>query len=115
MEHQLSLKIGGAAGQGVKTSGYILTKALKDLGWWTFSYSEYPSLIRGGHSTYQINISDKKIHSVTQAINMLVALNEETVNLHHEEILKNGVLLCDDDVKFSPKIQKILKVKKVPL
>jgi len=115
MTNQIALKIGGAAGQGVKTSGYILTKALKDLGQWIFSYSEYPSLIRGGHSTYQINIDTKKIHSVTKRVDILIALNEETIEKHYEEIKENGILLCDDGFKISEKIDNYLKEKKISI
>jgi 2-oxoglutarate ferredoxin oxidoreductase subunit alpha len=113
MKQEISIKIGGAAGQGVKTSGYILTKALADLGWWTFSYSEYPSLIRGGHSTFQVDVSDVKLHSVNQMVNILVALNEETINLHHEEILKNGILVTDDETPIKPSVKKSLETKKI--
>lgn len=113
MKQTIAIKIGGKAGQGIKTAGYILTKALKDLGHWTFSYTEYPSLIRGGHSTYQINIDTKKIYSVTQEVDIFVALNEEAVNLHYEEILKNGVLIVDNDIKIKPSIIRTLKEEKV--
>lgn len=115
MKQDIALKIGGQAGQGVKTAGYILTKALKNLGHWTFSYSEYPSLIRGGHSTFQINISDEKISSVTQSINILLALNQETVSLHYEELSKDGILLCDDDIDITTKIKADLNKKKVSI
>lgn len=115
MKQSISIKFGGSAGQGVKTAGYITTKALKDLGWWTFSYSEYPSLIRGGHSTFQINISDVKISSVTQKVDIFVALNEESINLHYKEINNNGILLCDNDFKISAKITKHLQSKKVKI
>jgi len=108
MTNKIALKIGGAAGQGVKTSGYILTKALKDLGHWTFSYSEYPSLIRGGHSTFQINIDERKIHSVTAKIDILVALNIETIKLHYKEIKESGILLCDNDFEIPSEVKKYL-------
>ncbi len=107
----IAIKFGGSAGQGVKTAGYIVTKALKDLGWWTFSYSEYPSLIRGGHSTFQINISNKKINSVTQFIDILVALNKETIEKHFEEIKEHGILLYDGNFKLPQSIIKHLNGK----
>ncbi|MBN2016473.1 2-oxoacid:acceptor oxidoreductase subunit alpha [Candidatus Dojkabacteria bacterium] len=115
MKQSIALKIGGAAGQGVKTAGYILTKALKSLGWWTFSYSEYPSLIRGGHSTFQIDISDEKIHSSNQIVDILVALNEETINLHYEEIAVKGLLLYGKTFEIRPRVQKALEDRKIQL
>lgn len=115
MKHIVSLKFGGSGGQGIKTVGYIITKALQDLGCWTFSYSEYPSLIRGGHATFQIDISDKKINSVAQRVNILVALNEETINRHFEEIKRDGIMLCNDNIKLATRIKKALEAKKVGL
>ncbi len=113
MKHITALKIGGASGQGVKTAGYILTKALKNLGYWTFSYSEYPSLIKGGHSTFQINVADEKIHSATEAIDILLCLNEETISKHYELLNEEGFLLCDDDYEIPLETKNKLEKKKV--
>ena len=51
---RLVIKLAGSAGQGIKTAGLIIAKALKRSGYMTFGYTEYPSLIRGGHNVYQI-------------------------------------------------------------
>ncbi|MDD3648040.1 MAG: 2-oxoacid:acceptor oxidoreductase subunit alpha [Candidatus Dojkabacteria bacterium] len=115
MKQTFSIKIGGSAGQGVKTSGYILTKALKDLGHWTFSYSEYPSLIRGGHSTFQINIAEKQICSVTQRFDILVALNDEAIEKHHEDLSRGGLLICDDNRIIKSKIKRLLDNKNIQI
>ncbi|MBU0975539.1 MAG: 2-oxoacid:acceptor oxidoreductase subunit alpha [Patescibacteria group bacterium] len=115
MKQTFSIKIGGSAGQGVKTSGYILTKALKDLGYWTFSYSEYPSLIRGGHSTFQINVADKQIGSITQRFDILVALNDETIEKHHEDLNRKGLLICDDNRVIKPRVKKSLDNKGIQI
>lgn len=111
--HIAAIKIGGASGQGVKTSGYVLTKALKNLGYWTFTYSEYPSLIKGGHSTIQINVSYEKIHSATHAIDILIAFNAETVEKHYQEINKNGFVIVAEGISVAPKTASYLKKLKV--
>lgn len=113
MNHITAIKIGGSAGQGVKTSGYVLTKAIKNLGYWTFTYSEYPSLIRGGHSTMQINVAYKKQHSATLQINILIALTPETIDRHYEEIANGGFILVSGDVTISTKVKRYLDTHKI--
>jgi len=115
MEKIYSIKFGGQSGQGVKTSGFITLKSIKDLGLKTFAMSEYPSLIKGGHSTYQICFSKDKISSVVQNLDILIALNEETIKIHYKEILENGWLVYDSSYKIDESIKSELESKKINL
>ena len=45
--NKVQWKVGGAAGQGVKSSGLIFAKTCTRAGLWAFGYTEYPSLIKG--------------------------------------------------------------------
>ena len=58
---RVSLKITGAQGQGVNSVGEICAKGLKRNGYAVFAYREYMSLIKGGHSSYQLDISNTEI------------------------------------------------------
>ena len=95
MDKEVAIKIGGEAGFGIKVSGLILGKTLFSAGFKVFGYSEYPSLIRGGHNTYQLNIAKNDVLSVTKKIDILVALNLETVELHKEELNSGAVIIFD--------------------
>lgn len=53
--NSLSWKIGGEAGYGIMTSGLIFAKVCSRAGLHVFDHTEYPSLIRGGHNTYQVH------------------------------------------------------------
>ena len=92
---EIAIKIGGEAGFGIKVSGLIIARTLFNMGFGVFGYSEYPSLIRGGHNTYQINAAVGKITSATKKIDILVALNQETVELHRDELSKESVVIHD--------------------
>ncbi|KXK26486.1 MAG: 2-oxoglutarate oxidoreductase subunit KorA [candidate division WS6 bacterium OLB20] len=96
MKDRVVIKVAGAAGQGIKTAGLVLAKALKRAGYASFGYTEYPSLIRGGHNVFQVEISTQKISSVSQHLNILLALNEESVKLHRNELVEGGVILFDE-------------------
>jgi 2-oxoglutarate ferredoxin oxidoreductase subunit alpha len=96
MNNRFVIKITGAAGQGIKTSGLVIAKALKSAGFYTFGYTEYPSLIRGGHNVFQIDISTEKFASISNKLHVLLALDQNSIKLHADEIEDKGVLIYDE-------------------
>ena len=86
MEDGYSIKIGGAAGQGIKSAGLMLAKTATRSGYNIYTYTEYPSLIRGGHNIIQIIISAEEVMSPFQKTDLLIALNQETVDKHLNEL-----------------------------
>jgi 2-oxoglutarate ferredoxin oxidoreductase subunit alpha len=88
-------KIAGPAGEGIKSTGLIFSKTCIRFGLSTFDYTEYPSLIRGGHNTYQVSASMGKIHSQLQNVDVLVALNENAIKEHGKEVSKDSVIVYD--------------------
>lgn len=95
MKTSFNIKIGGHAGEGIKISGLTLARALTRLGYSLFGYSEYPSLIRGGHNSYQIHAGVDKVFSQVKKIDILIALNQETIILHQSELDSNSLILYD--------------------
>lgn len=98
MLERIVIKITGAAGLGIKTSGLIIAKALKRAGFYTFGYTEYPSLIRGGHNIFQIDVESHEFASVSNKLNVLLALDQNSIKLHALEIEEKGVLIYDEGV-----------------
>lgn len=92
-----TLKIGGQAGQGVKSAGLILAKVATRSGYHILDYTEYPSLIRGGHNTMQISISEREVAAPFKKIALLIALNQETIDKHLEELEDGSGILFDAD------------------
>ncbi len=90
-------KIGGEAGFGIMTAGLIFSKACTRGGLYAFSYVEYPSLIRGGHNTCQVTVSKDYIGCQTKKVDVLVALNKETISLHREELSSGAAVIYDPD------------------
>ena len=95
----LSWKICGPAGFGIKSAGEIFAKSLIREGYFVFAYSEYPSLIRGGHNTVQVDFSENKIVSSAQTIDFLVALDGLTLKMDVQFLNKDGILLYDGNIK----------------
>lgn len=91
-------KIGGEAGFGIMTTGLELSKIASRLGFEVFDYQEYPSLIRGGHNTYEVHISEKPVFSSKGNIDILVCLNKNTFDLHKHRCTKNTLIVHDPEI-----------------
>jgi 2-oxoglutarate/2-oxoacid ferredoxin oxidoreductase subunit alpha len=87
--------IGGEAGYGIMTTGAMMGKIFTRLGLSVFDYTEYPSLIRGGHNAYYVRASDTPIYSQKQKVDILVALNDFAVTKHLHELTENAAIIYD--------------------
>lgn len=113
---RLVIKLAGSAGQGIKTAGLIIAKALKRAGYMTFGYTEYPSLIRGGHNVYQIEIYDEVRASVSLETDILLALDQASIDKHYQEMSETGAVIYDENaIKISDDIKAIFLKKNVAL
>jgi len=90
-----SIKIGGEAGQGIQTIGDALGRVFARSGYHVFSHQDYESRIRGGHNFYQIRISDHPLAASRDKIDILVALDQESITSHEHELTHNGRILYD--------------------
>jgi len=107
-----SILIGGAAGQGLDTSANILEKILKRSGFYVFTYRDYMSMVRGGHNFTQIRFSDRDISSFTEEINIILALNKETIEIHKDKLKVDGNIICGEEIATGENIISI-PIKKV--
>src|ERR1700689_1248647 len=90
---RISVKIVGASGQGLNSIGAIVAKGLKRSGYCVFGYREYPSLIKGGHASYQLDVSNERVRRTETKVNVLVALNHHGLELNMEELKEGGIVL----------------------
>ncbi|MGD2149176.1 MAG: 2-oxoacid:acceptor oxidoreductase subunit alpha [Desulfobacterales bacterium] len=92
---ELSILIGGKAGDGIRQAGQTLARLLNRLGYRIFFYDDYPSLIRGGHNFSIIRASKKKILAHKEKVDLIVALNQDAVEKHQHRLNSGGVILYD--------------------
>lgn len=93
-----SIKIGGEAGQGIQTIGDTLSKVFSRCGYHVFTHQDYMSRVRGGHNFYQIRVSDTEISASRAPIDILVALDRESIVLHSGELSELGLVVYDSAV-----------------
>lgn len=98
-----SIRIGGEAGQGLQTIGAALAKIFSRLGYHVFTHQDYMSRIRGGHNYYQIRFSDKVVTASRERIDILVALNTETIDIHQQDLLDGGLILYGPTEEEEPR------------
>ncbi len=87
---RISLKIVGSSGQGIDSVGEILAKGLKRSGYYVFGYREYPSLIKGGHASYQLDISNVSIESSETKVNSIVSFNHHGLEHNIPDVKPGG-------------------------
>jgi 2-oxoglutarate ferredoxin oxidoreductase subunit alpha len=85
--------IGGAAGDGVASAGNTLVISLARQGLGSYVYNAYQSVIRGGHSWLRIRVSAEKPLHHGDRVDALIALNQDTLDRHLQEIHPGGVAL----------------------
>ncbi|MEN9328252.1 MAG: hypothetical protein RI947_1060 [Candidatus Parcubacteria bacterium] len=90
-------KIGGEAGFGIMTTGLSFGKVAIRSGYHVFDYNEYPSLIRGGHNTYEVMISSQEVYAQKQDIDLLVCLNKDTYTHHKHRLTDKSIVVYDAD------------------
>jgi 2-oxoglutarate ferredoxin oxidoreductase subunit alpha len=78
----LSIAIGGAAGQGIATPGDILARIFVRRGLHLNAYNAYQSIVRGGHIFLTLRTSDAPVLSFGDKLDILIALNQDTMNRH---------------------------------
>ena len=90
-----SIKIGGEAGQGIQTIGDTLSRIFSRSGYHVFTHQDYESRIRGGHNFFQIRFSEKPIMASRDGIDIIVALDKESIAFHENELVEGGLIIYD--------------------
>ena len=94
---EVSILIGGRAGFGIDKSSTIISFIVNSLGYRVYTYRDYPSIIRGGHTFSIIRAAGNRISSHRSAVDYILALNQDTVALHKQRVKENSVIIYDAD------------------
>jgi len=97
-DSSINILIGGEAGQGLVTVGQLLAKSLVRSGYEILVSQDYMSRIRGGHNTFAIRADVEEVLSPVDRVDVLVALNQETVDLHRDDLVEDGLVIADKNI-----------------
>ncbi|MDQ0227531.1 2-oxoacid:acceptor oxidoreductase subunit alpha [Metabacillus niabensis] len=113
MISQLSWKVGGQQGEGIESTGEVFSIALNRLGYYLYGYRHFSSRIKGGHTNNKIRVSTSEVRSISDDLDILVAFDQETIDVNFHELRNGGIVLADS--KFNPTIPENVNVTLYPV
>src|SRR5437868_309356 len=93
----LAIGIGGAAGQGIATPGDVLARIFVRRGLHLNTYNAYQSIVRGGHILLTLRTSDRPVLTAGDKLDVLVTLNQDTMDRHLGLMGSGSVVLYNAD------------------
>lgn len=109
MINQLSWKVGGQQGEGIDSTGEIFALVLNRQGYFLYGYRHFSSRIKGGHTSNKIRVCTKPISAISDYLDVLVAFDQETIDIDSLELREGGVVIADS--KFNPKLPEGVKAR----
>lgn len=104
--NDLSIVLGGAAGQGVQTVEALLVAVLKREGYQVFACKEYMSRVRGGSNSTEIRLSSKKHSAYVRRIDLLFALDGNVIPHLQDRISDQTIVFGERErIKESAELQ----------
>lgn len=95
MYDSFSVLVGGKAGDGINEAGNLIARLMDRLGYRVYVEVDYPSLIRGGHNFSLVRCAREKVGCRTDRLDVVMALNDETVERHAHRLGVGGTLVID--------------------
>jgi 2-oxoglutarate ferredoxin oxidoreductase subunit alpha len=97
MPVDFNFMVGGEAGQGVQSVGFLLAKVFACGGYHIFADQDYESRIRGGHNFFRVRVSDGRIGAIAEDVDILIALNRDSIELHQAELVDGSIVIFDGE------------------
>jgi 2-oxoglutarate ferredoxin oxidoreductase subunit alpha len=72
------------------------------MGYYLYGYRHFSSRIKGGHTNNKIRVSTTQVRAISDDLDILVAFDQETIDVNVYELRKGGLVLADS--KFNPVI-----------
>src|SRR3989344_6133788 len=87
------IKIAGESGQGINSIGEVVAKALKESGFYTFGYREYPSLVKGGYASHQTDFADHPLNSSSLKADVLLFFSRVSFHAYLPTLRAEGQVI----------------------
>ena len=95
--NEVTVGIGGAAGDGIDKSGDTLAKSCSRSGLHAYAFNSYQSVIRGGHIWLKLRVGEEKVQTQGDHLNALIALNQDSIERHAPSVESGGAILFNAD------------------
>ena len=105
--NEISVLVGGKAGDGITNAGTLIAQILSHHGYFVYMYTDYPSLIRGGHNFAIVSATDRQVAVHRKQVDFILALDQRTVDQHRDTSPSSMMIVNADLVKSSHGGQEI--------
>ena len=116
--NEVSVLIGGKAGDGINSAGAMVAQLLNHLGYRIYLYFDYPSLIRGGHNFAVIRGAEQAVGTCREKVDFVLALSQETVSRHRGQMHTGTAIVFNSDLVKSDgqgiSVKSVLASEKAP-
>jgi 2-oxoglutarate ferredoxin oxidoreductase subunit alpha len=99
--HDLVIRVAGESGEGIQSTGILLAQATARGGFHVLTYWTVPAEIKGGHALFQVRLGDRPLYAQGDAVDILLAFNQEAYELNTKDLREGGLLLYDS-ADFTP-------------
>jgi len=94
-KRELTIRIAGEAGEGVQSTGQLVTQAASRAGFRVLTFFSPPAEIKGGHSIFEIRLGSQHLYARGDDVDILLAFNQEAYDINIGELSPNGLLIYD--------------------
>lgn len=96
MSENITLRIVGESGEGIVSTGEILSRLLQELGQQLMTFRTFPAEIKGGQCLFQLRFSKNPLHTAGESPEILICFDEKSY-FEHGINKENGVLIYNSD------------------
>jgi 2-oxoglutarate/2-oxoacid ferredoxin oxidoreductase subunit alpha len=96
MSKNITLRIVGESGEGIISTGEILSRLLQDLGQHLLTFRTFPAEIKGGQCLFQLRFSKNPLHTAGENPEILVCFDEKSY-FEHGLNKDSGILIYNSD------------------
>jgi 2-oxoglutarate ferredoxin oxidoreductase subunit alpha len=93
----ITFRVAGESGEGIITTGEILTLAASKQGLYICNFRTYPAEVTGGQSLYQVRLGIENTLSPWDSMDVFIAFDETAFNAHINSLHENGLVVYDPD------------------
>jgi len=92
---EISLTLGGEAGQGIQTIEYLLVNLFKAAGYQVYATKEYMSRVRGGSNSTTLRVGEKTLAAPCDRIDLLIPLDKDSLSHLKNRISPQTLIIGD--------------------
>ena len=101
----ISIFIGGQAGEGIKRGSMLIGKVFNRYGYHIFIMNDYGSIIKGGTDYSEVRISTEEIYTSYNKFDYMFAFHIDVFNMYKNRQKDNCFTLTSDDYPFDEVIK----------